>query len=113
VAFFDRLADDVLISGYFVANELQSLSNNSVRKNTKHDTESILLEASFEEENLSVQLVLNTSTLLSMLSHFSQYSNHYINSNTTVGTAQENHMIIGLFLFITFRSLNFFPAISL
>jgi hypothetical protein len=49
VAFFDRLAD-LLSSGNFVASELQSLSNNSVRKNAKHDTGCILQEALFEEE---------------------------------------------------------------
>jgi hypothetical protein len=55
VAFFDRLGD-LLISGNFVANELQSLSNNSVRKNAKHDTGCILLEALFEEEKFVTAL---------------------------------------------------------
>jgi hypothetical protein len=46
-------------------------------------TECTLLEASFEEENLSVRIVPNTSTLLSMLSTFNQYSNHYMNNIRT------------------------------
>lgn len=66
-----------------------------------------------KRKNLSLHLVPDTSTLLSTLSSFNQYSNHYINSITTIGTVQENHKIIDLSSFCTFRGLNFFPAVSL
>lgn len=41
---------NLLIFRNFVASELQSLSNNSVRKNAKHDMGYILLGALFEGE---------------------------------------------------------------